>query len=89
MCVSMFDGQDTLKSLIFLLSMSRQSRKRPSKAHKRLYQRGCSIFEDNTLLKGFANALLYSVKKDLEDAKHGMHRGKPLPPLSEDDHLFH
>lgn len=71
-------------SLIFLLSMSRQSRKRPSKAHKRLYQRDYS-----TLFKAFANALLYSVEKDLEDAKHGMHRGKPLPPLSEDDHLFH
>lgn len=69
--------------------MSRQSRKRPSKAHKHIYQRDCSIFEDSTLLKGFANALLYSVKKDLEDAKHGMHRGKPLPPLSKDDHFFY
>lgn len=85
MYVSVFDGQDTLKSLIFLLSMSKQSRKRPSKAHKRLYQRDLS----DSLMKVFANALLYSVKKDLEDAKHGMHRGKPLPPLSEDDHLFH
>lgn len=64
--------------------MSRQSRKRPSKARKRLYQ-----FENNTIFKAFANALLDSVKKDLEDAKHGMHRGKPLPPLSEDDHLFY
>ena len=69
--------------------MSRQSRKRPSKAHKRLYQRDCSIFETDTLFKAFANALLYSVEKDLEDAKRGMHRGKPLPPLSKDDHLFH
>ena len=59
--------------------MSRQSRKRPSKARKRLYQRDCS-----TLFKAFTNALLYSVEKDLEDAKHGMHRGKPLPPLSEE-----
>lgn len=84
MYVSVFDGQDILKSLIILLSMSRQSRKRPSKAHKRLYQR-----DNYTLFKAFANALLYSVEKDLEDAKHGMYRGKPLPPLSKDDHLFH
>lgn len=83
MCVSVFDGRDILKSLTILLSMSRQSRKRPSKAHKRLYQR------DDSLMKIFANSLLNLVQKDLEDAKHGMHRGKPLPPLSKDDHLFH
>ena len=62
--------------------MSRQSRKRPSKAYKR---RSLSA---NSLMKMFANSLLNLVKKDLEDAKHGMHRGKPLPPLSDDDHIF-
>ena len=62
--------------------MSRQSRKRPSKARKRLHQ------NDVPLMRMFCNALLNLVQKELNDAKHGMYKGKPLPPLSEDDHLF-
>lgn len=67
--------------------MSRQSRKRKSKANKRLNQHLDNSFI-NSLLKMFANSLLNRAQKDLEDAKHGMYRGKPLPPLSDDDHIF-